>query len=599
MNSPLYRPDQASSQSDTVAGSLKDIIKLRQLLLGKEYSELLNLNYRLNHPQQRTEAVAEIISEALAKRSAEDDSLADALSSTIEQALQVSVKKDPQPIAAAIFPVIGPAIRKAIQEALNTTLEKISALLNQGLSPEVLRWRFQAWRSGVPYSEFVLAKTLVYRVEQAFLIHRESGLLIAHAISEHIESKDPDIISGMLTAITDFIVDAFGENVAQSTSVDSFQLGDLTVNVQAGPVATLALVVRGVAASTLKEIQYENLEQIHRLYGKELRVFDEDVHINSKVMPFLEQCLLQQSRQEENQGERRPSNLKVWLLMAFILVAIGLWQFNQYLIQKKWQQVVTHIAEEPGLVVLNQQEKAGVFYLSGLQDPMARRPEAFLPASLLEELDIRLSWSAYFSLEPEIILKRLQSLITVPASVSFELHQQTLFLSGEASEEWFGQFRHVQSQVPGISAIDAAALKRLPASENVFTVEATKLNAKQLYFDSGKVQLSEQEKQKLPGIILVLEKLYSISKENDYPLTILIRGHSDSGGTQGLNQTLSLSRAEAVLQAINNESSLLRKADMFLLKAYGYLLEDESKKNHLMHNRRVDFKIQSKLLERR
>lgn len=595
MNSPLYRSDRASSQRDAVAGSLNDIVKLRQLLLGKEYSELLNLNYRLNHPQQRTEAVAEIISEALAKRSAEDDSLADVLSSTIEQALQVSVKKDPQPIAAAIFPVIGPAIRKAIQEALNNTLERISALLNQGLSSEALRWRFQAWRSGVSYSEFVLAKTLIYRVEQAFLIHRESGLLIAHAISEHIESKDPDIISGMLTAITDFIVDAFGQNVEQSSSVDSFQLGDLTVKVQAGPVASLALVVRGVAAPTLKEIQHENLEQIHRLYGKELQVFDEDVHINSKVMPFLEQCLLQQSRREK----RKSSNLKAWLLMAFILLAIGSWQFNQYLIQKKWQQVVTHIAEEPGLVVLNQEKKAGVFYLSGLQDPLARPPEAFLPENLLEELDIRFNWSAYFSSEPEIILKRLQSLITVPASVSLELHQQTLFLSGEAAEEWFDQLQQVQIQVPGISVIDASALKRLPASEKAFfTAEAIKLNAKQLYFDSGKVQLSGQEKQKLPEIILILEKLYSISQENNYPLTILIRGHSDSDGAQGLNQAVSAARAEAVLQAINNESSLLKKTDMFLLKAYGYALENESQQAHLMHNRRVDFKVQSKLLER-
>ena len=58
-------------------------------------------------------------------------------------------------------------------ESLNTTLE-------HSLSWRSLRWRLDARRTGKSFAEIVLLNTLVYRVEQVFLIHRPSGLLLQH-----------------------------------------------------------------------------------------------------------------------------------------------------------------------------------------------------------------------------------------------------------------------------------------------------------------------------------------------------------------------------------------------------------------------------------
>ena len=48
-----------------------------------------------------------------------------------------------------------------------------------------------------------------YQVKQDFLIHRESGLVLQHVEDGSAETRDPDLVSGMLTAIRDFVQDYF------------------------------------------------------------------------------------------------------------------------------------------------------------------------------------------------------------------------------------------------------------------------------------------------------------------------------------------------------------------------------------------------------
>ena len=67
-----------------------------------------------------------------------------------------------------------------------------------------------AWRTGKSFAEVVLLNTLVYRVEQVFLIHAQTGLLLQHVVADAVTAQDADMVSGMLTAIRDFARDSFG-----------------------------------------------------------------------------------------------------------------------------------------------------------------------------------------------------------------------------------------------------------------------------------------------------------------------------------------------------------------------------------------------------
>jgi OOP family OmpA-OmpF porin len=59
----------------------------------------------------------------------------------------------------------------------------------------------------VPYAQVVIRHALVYRVEQVFLIHRESGLLLEQAHLPNLALPDADLVSGIRTAIRDFVAD--------------------------------------------------------------------------------------------------------------------------------------------------------------------------------------------------------------------------------------------------------------------------------------------------------------------------------------------------------------------------------------------------------
>src|SRR5262245_64202634 len=120
--------------------------------------------------------MAEHLPEAIVLRGQRDRQIGRALAPTVETALRESIRRNPREIASAIFPVLGPAIRKAIAETLAALVASINRTIEHSLSPRGLKWRLEAWRTGVPYAQIVLKHALIYRVEQVFLIHGETGL---------------------------------------------------------------------------------------------------------------------------------------------------------------------------------------------------------------------------------------------------------------------------------------------------------------------------------------------------------------------------------------------------------------------------------------
>ena len=109
----------------------------------------------------------------------------------MERATQSSIRSDPHTLVNILYPLILPAIRKSIGETIDATFQSLNESLKHSLSWRGLKWRWQAWRTGVSFASVVLKHTLVFQVEHAFLIHRHTGLLIAHAAATDAASQDP------------------------------------------------------------------------------------------------------------------------------------------------------------------------------------------------------------------------------------------------------------------------------------------------------------------------------------------------------------------------------------------------------------------------
>ena len=153
------------------------------------------------------DGVGRVLSQAVLVSTSSDDRLARALRPTIEQSLEESTRRNPGMLADAIFPVIGPVIRKSINETFDGLVQSLQTTLEHSMSAQGWKWRFEAWRSGKSFAEVVLSHTLIYQVEAVFLIHKGTGILLKHAMAKEGVVKDEDMVSGMLSAIQDFVGD--------------------------------------------------------------------------------------------------------------------------------------------------------------------------------------------------------------------------------------------------------------------------------------------------------------------------------------------------------------------------------------------------------
>ena len=203
-------------------------------------------------------------------------------------------------LADALFPIFGKAIRKAITSELDGMLQSLSQTLEQSFSWRSLQWRWESFSTGKPYAEIVVLRSLLYRVEQVFLIHRSSGLLLQHVAAPSVaaaETKDPEMVSGMLTAIQDFVRDSVSG--AGSETLETIRMGEIEVVLAYGPDAILAGFVRGVAPRKLSRVFQDALDAIEQKKAEALHTFSGDTSRFDSCRPQLEACLLGQGKPDQ------------------------------------------------------------------------------------------------------------------------------------------------------------------------------------------------------------------------------------------------------------------------------------------------------------
>ena len=453
-------PDVMPSEQSEKTLNTSELETLRRLLLGPEYQSLLSTKEILKDPKLLAKLITPAILEALQPQQSEHN-LQKILTPTIVDALMDSVSDDPKPIADALYPVMGPAIRRSISATMNQMTRNFNELLEQSVSPKAWRWRFDAWRTGRSYSEVVLLNNLVYQVEQVFLIHSETGLLLQHVMADTAIIKDPDMVSGMLTAIQDFTQDSFA--VEQDSGLNSLKLGDLTVLIENGPNAVIAAVVRGVIPSDLSATLTEIIEEIHLRENKQLMQYQGDSEQFSHLKPLLSECIKTQlNNKQKVKKETKGNGIFKPLLVSALMLGLLWYGYSWYqnnLQEEEWQQIQQSIQAEPGIHITNFTSENGKFKITGLRDPLAKKPSLLIKHGTLKHIEVDLALRPYLSLDTEIVLKRLRNSYDIPDSVGIRLDSSTLILTGRATQSWLNRFKSDAVRVDGISYIDSSRLQ--------------------------------------------------------------------------------------------------------------------------------------------
>ena len=363
------------------------LAELRAILLGPDRERWARIRERLENPHRRAEDVASVLAEAL----------------------QVLVQRNPRMLAEVLSPLFGKAIRKAITAELDSMLESLSQTLEQGFSARSFKWRWEAIRTRRPYAEIVMLRSLLYRVEQVFLIHRKTGLLLQHVVAPSTEAKDPEMVSGMLTAIQDFVRDSVSG--AEGENLETVRMGDIAMVLAYGPDAILAGFARGVIPRTLSRVFQETLDDIEQQNAEALRSFSGETSPFDTCRPQLKACLLGQGKPEATKkGGSFTAKALFFGVPSLVLLALigwGTYWFLGVLAERKWSDFEQRLSQEPGIVLTTTENRGGVHQISGLRDPLAADPSDLLRHSGLDPSKAALHFVDYYSLEPRFASQRL------------------------------------------------------------------------------------------------------------------------------------------------------------------------------------------------
>ena len=530
-----------------------ELALLKQLLVGPEQRELAEVQEQIAHLQPTVSAaqVSRLLPEAIALRSSDDTELFPVLQPIVEHALQTSVKANPEILTNAIFPIVGPLIRKSISTAFARIIEQTNYAIEHAFSLQGWIWRVQAMMTRKPFQEIVLSHSLIYRVEQIFLIHRETGLLLQHVMAESQNPADSggvhdvDMVSGMLTAIQDFVQDSF--QVVDGDALESVQVGNLTVWIERGPYAVIAAVIRGMAPQETRLRLRDALEYSHQEYGEALKKFSGDAGQFLGIRPHLLSCL--QAKYHQKKSATWPALMVLGLMLAGTAAWGSYRVIQEQRAETKWQQVLRLLRDAPGVIVIAENRKQSPPQLSLLRDPNGAEIEPLIESGGFNPKSLAIHTRLFLSLEPQMVLRRARQALNPPESVRLGISEMTLTAEGSAPSSWCQSAAILARALPGIGSFDDR-VQRMEAPLKDPRGELLRLKAELesllVQFQNTRFEIEPNQAPVLQRCKQLIAALRKESQRIGVPISVLLVGYADQTPAAEQKNRIGLHRAEAV-----------------------------------------------------
>ncbi len=516
---------------------MNDLEQLKELLFGAEKEALDSISERVERREIRTADVADILPEAIYQSHKKDSELVESLTDPVGECLQRAFRDDPQTYGDALYPIMGPAIRKSIMHALRTFTQQINEAVEHSISPKGLKWRWQASRAGVPFGEFLLQKTLRYRIEQAYLISRENGLLVEHVHHESSKIKDSDAVSAMFTAIQDFVKESFSPD--RTGRLESADMGDFTLWAVHGPHALLVCVIRGVPPKSLRADLTAILERIHFRYGEAIRDYKGDTSTIPDVDVELERCLQFEARETSAKTRRGPSLFMIMVLLL-LAAAASFFVIRGWLYSQQQQELGAVLEATPGIHVTELSRDGRDFLVRGLRDPLAVSVVGVAESIDIPADRINVSTQPFQSLQPEMIAARAAQMFGRPDSARFIVAGTNLVVEGDAPWSWQRTLRARFGSLAGVESLDTSGLTATDRQQFAARVEGMK--QRKFYFQTG-VEFLQDNDIALGEYAAELSELQKDAAAFDYSLLVSVRGSADASGDGATNAELAGQRA--------------------------------------------------------
>lgn len=417
---------------------MNDLERLRALLLEQERQRLERLETDLHENEQRVRLQRDL--PHAVHQLGDNQTFRQAMEKPVTAALHTSIERDRDRVASLLFPVIGPAIRRAVQEAFRGVIQRINLALEYGLSPRAWRWRIESWRSGTPFAQIVLSHSLNFSIDELFIIHRRSGLMVARRSRREILALDQDAVASMLTAIQSFLQQSLG-GVADDP-LRTVELGEATLWLVNGPDVLLAAVIRGEPPISLREDLHEALEEAHHILGDRLTDYAGDPINSPAIDALLDRHLVEQ----QTQRKKSAATKIIWFL-ALITVIAGLsyWGWQQWRLSSTRQATIELVEQTPGLLLVDTRIHQGQVHGLLLRDPLAPEWAHLATRGHLDDKHLNLRIRPYLSQDPAILTQRLGLAAGLDDPRTITLNQRRIIVNQSLTPE---QWRLLQRSAP-------------------------------------------------------------------------------------------------------------------------------------------------------
>ncbi|MDR3163448.1 MAG: hypothetical protein LBT81_06300 [Helicobacteraceae bacterium] len=557
-----------------------EIKRLKEMLFKRESAIIEQLKEMFDGGPYSPQEINKLISESIVESALRDRRIANAIAPIVEDVVSSSMLTHKNDFVDILFPLMGPSIRKSISENFRTMLESFSRSIENAISWRGIKWRFEALKSGKSFSDVVFLHTIVYRVEHIFFVHSETGFVLSHLHNSDTDAQDADVISAMLTAISDFVRDCFSGE--KSDNLESLRMGQFNIVIEAQRDVYLACVIRGNPPIDFGARVRNTLDHLVSEFRPQINAFQGDVSIFNQSIRYLEALL---DERFVSESKRFPTwGKEVAIALAFLLLSFAGYQTWQSL-KSGWhiEEAVSKLNSEPGITVMSADKIDNNWRMTMLRDDLSVNPERVIEGNP-EADNILFQITPFVSLEKEIIIRRIKNAIALPASVEMSFDDGVLTLHGTASLIWIDNTRKVLQNLPGIRWIDTSGLS--DPEVNLLADIIEHIEAVEIEFPLGQAVPVGKNAVLLEELVDSLVDLeFQAGKLGLIP-TLSVYGHADRVGNVKFNYDISLARSQMLA------AMLYAKGSTIPISIYGMGSQYPAHNNgEERSNRRIELKV--------
>lgn len=463
-------------------------------------------------------------------------------------AIRKQIQSQKDDIVDALYPVMGNMISRYFTKMFEEMLVNINKQIQSGLSVKTLKRKLTAKFKGISETELLLSENTTATIRALLLIHKETGIVIAHEENPNYPLNEPEMLASMITAIRSF-VNEWVEKNGDNNELAEIEYGDKKIIIESSGYSYLAIIIQGNANKMIYDKIRATLETIVLNHGEDIKKFNGNLEAFSKLS--LHNMIFDTTNYDQVNEEKTSKLHPLIFVIPILFIAYLVYYFyTDHLNEELTQQVNTKLYKTPaltlfrltsnvnnGLVTLSGEvpfdyhKQLAQTTLNGIQGIKGIKNEIVVVNTLQDPMQIS-SNIAY-------LLKGFNTQKGVNVTYTFDY--DTLTLSGSIWRESLKQ--KILEQIQKINFIHKINDKIEIIPPQIYTT---------IYFDRGSTKLNIASQTKL---ITLLNNLKGI--DNSYKL--ILTSYSDQIGSIKRNRYFSKQRLASISNFLKKQGQVQNK----------------------------------------